>query len=270
MMRPAAVAGRFYSADPRALARSVDALLDAVPLVAGSLVAGPLVTGPPVRAYVVPHAGHRYSGPTAAHVYARLRAAPDRVERVVLIGPAHFEPLRGCAVPAVDAWATPLGPVAIDAEARAAVVASGLAVVDDRPHAPEHSLEVQLPFLVRASGPGVRILPVAVGPVQPDAVADVIATANAPGTVVLCSTDLSHFLDEAAARAQDERTVAAILDLAHDRIGEGDACGRYALRGLIAWAARERLTPRLLDLTTSARTSGDPNRVVGYAALSLH
>jgi AmmeMemoRadiSam system protein B len=267
--RPPAVAGQFYPAQPNVLADLVDRLVDAVELPDDELPDGLPDDGAPAPAYVVPHAGYRYSGPTAGFVYARLRRYAGAVQRVVLLGPAHRVPLRGCAVPVARRWRTPLGEVTIDAAA-GELAAAGLAVADDRPHAPEHSLEVQLPFLQRVLAAGVPVLPVAVGSSTVDDVRVTIeAAAGVAGTVVLCSTDLSHYLSQQAAREQDDRTVQAVLELAPERIGVRDACGVFALRGLLGWARQHRLTPRLLQVATSADTAGDPQRVVGYSALSF-
>jgi AmmeMemoRadiSam system protein B len=262
-VRPPAVAGLFYPAGPAALGQLVDELLDAVPVPDGE---------PAAPAYVVPHAGYRYSGPTAAYVYARLRRSPEPVRWVVLLGPAHRVPVRGCVVPAADAWRTPLGAVPVAAGAAAALVAAGHAVADDAPLAPEHSLEVQLPFLQRLAPAPVGVLPIAVGLSTVDDVAAALRAAVAatgPGTVILCSTDLSHYLDEAAADAQDAGTAGAVLDLEPERIGPRDACGAFALRGLLGYARLAGLRPALLYRCTSAQTGGDPGRVVGYAAFSL-
>jgi len=256
-VRAPAVAGRFYPGTAAVLAATVDRMLDQ---------AGPPPDGEPLAAaYVVPHAGYRYSGPAAATVYTRLRRHAGNVARVVLIGPAHFVPLTGYAASGADAWATPLGDLPVAAQP------DGLPV-DDAPHAQEHSLEVQLPFLWRALGRAVPIVPVAVGRADPDQVATQLATvlATGPPAVVLCSTDLSHYLDLATASAQDARTAEAVLDLAPDRIGTRDACGSYALRGLLAWARSTGLRPELLELTTSAAATGDTNRVVGYGSFALH
>ncbi len=258
--RPPAVAGQFYPGQPDVLAELVDRLVDAVDVPADE---------PLAPAYVVPHAGYRYSGPTAAFVYARLRRHAADVKRVVLVGPAHRVPLRGCAVPTADRWRTPLGDVAIDSAARE-LAAGGHAAADDAPHAPEHSLEVQLPFLQRVVGGAVPVLPMVVGAsTVDDLMVTIAAAADRPGTVVLCSTDLSHYLPDAAARQQDERTVGAVLELAAERIGVRDACGVFALRGLVGWARHDGLRPRLLHLCTSADTAGDPQRVVGYTALAF-
>lgn len=260
-VRPPVVAGHFYPGNPIALAADVDAMLDAVDVPADEVLA---------RAYVVPHAGYRYSGPTAAHVYARLRKHAADVSRVVIVGPAHRVPLKGCAVSGAAWWLTPLGDVPVDEHA-AALAAGGLALVDDEPHAPEHSIEVQLPFLQRALGE-VAVLPIAVGATAAEDVAATIAAsvALAPaGTIVLCSTDLSHYRPDEQARQQDRRTLTAVSELAPDRIGLRDACGVYALRGLVGWARREGLEVRLVAYATSAETGGDPGRVVGYPAVAI-
>jgi AmmeMemoRadiSam system protein B len=262
VVRWPAVAGQFYPAAAAELATSVDAMLGAV---------DPDGT-PPAAGYVVPHAGYRYSGPIAARVYARLRTRQE-VDRVVLLGPAHFVPLHGCAVSAADAWLTPLGEVAIDTAGARALVDGGLATMDDEPHAPEHSLEVQLPFLQRALG-SFRLLPIAVGVSAVDSVAACVAGALADPevsgrTVVICSTDLSHYLDESSANAKDEQTVQAISDLAPERISATDACGAYALRGVLGWARQRDLSAQVLGRCTSASTGGPRSRVVGYAAVQL-
>jgi AmmeMemoRadiSam system protein B len=262
-VRPPAVAGTFYPGDAAALTTLVDGLLEKVPLASDESLA---------RAYVVPHAGLRYSGPTAAHSYARLRSAAGAVRRVVLIGPAHYVALQGCAVPTAARWAMPLGEIAIDTDGCAALASAGLAAADDAPHAPEHSLEVQLPFVARTLGEAITVLPIVAGPSTVESVADVIAAAvsgDDTGTVVLCSTDLSHYLDDPTARAQDSATLDSVERLTPDAIGARDACGVYALRGLLGWAARENLAARRLDYSTSADTGGDPGRVVGYSAFAF-
>jgi AmmeMemoRadiSam system protein B len=260
-VRRPAVAGRFYPADPAQLTDLVDDLL------ASTATEG---DGDPARAYVVPHAGYPFSGPTAAHAYARLRTQAGDVRRLVLIGPAHYVELHGCAVPAAAVWRTPLGDVPIDTDLADRLGRDGHVVVDDAPHEPEHSLEVQLPFVQRALPSPVPVLPIVVGPSCVDDVVATLTAAATPGTTVLCSTDLSHYLDDAAARRQDRRTVQAVLDMADERIGLRDACGVFALRGLVSWARHVGLRPTLLDLATSADTVGGPGRVVGYSAFAFH
>jgi MEMO1 family protein len=260
-VRHPAVAGMFYPADPATLASTVDELLDGVDVPEGDRLAA---------AYVVPHAGYRFSGGVAAHVYARLRRHAARIGRVVLLGPAHKVPLKGCAVPSAERWLTPLGEVDVDPITRG-LARDGHARVDDAPHAPEHSLEVQVPFVQRAL-PGRPVVPVCVGvSTSDDVVVTIAALASEPDTVVLCSTDLSHYLPDDQARRQDERTAGAIEALAADRIGVRDACGVFALRGTVAWAAHSGLRATRLALATSADVpAGDPSRVVGYPAFAFH
>jgi AmmeMemoRadiSam system protein B len=252
-VRPPAAAGTFYPDDPTELARAVDGLLDAAAVEAE------------VRPWgiVVPHAGYRYSGPIAATAYAAVR--PWAARRVLLLGPAHFVPLEGCAVPRAQAWRTPLGEMAIDDELRAAAIGAGC-VADDEPHAPEHAIEVQLPFIQRVwTEPS--ILPVAVGVAEPSDVAAVLRVAE-PDLVVV-STDLSHYLDLEAARAADRRTAEAVVTRDPDAIGPTAACGAFALRGAVAFAREADRLIRLLDLRTSGDTAGDPRRVVGYGAFAI-
>jgi AmmeMemoRadiSam system protein B len=263
--RPPAVAGRFYPGDRDALARAVDRLLGAVTLDEPD-------AEPDALAYVVPHAGYQYSGFTAAHVYARLRRRAGSVTRVVLVGPAHYVPLLGCAVPAARQWSTPLGDLPVDVAGVRALAAGGHAAVDDEPHAPEHSIEVQLPFLQRALPDAVAVLPIAVGRAPAEDVMGTLTAALAvrpAGTVVICSTDLSHYLEDAAARRRDAETARAVLDLAPDRIGTRDACGVYGLRGVLTWARHRELRAALLHLCTSADATGDRSEVVGYAAFAF-
>ncbi|MGH3657507.1 MAG: AmmeMemoRadiSam system protein B, partial [Micromonosporaceae bacterium] len=262
-VRPAAVAGRFYPDDVTTLTEMVDGMLDTVTVPDDDSLAA---------AYVVPHAGYRFSGPIAAHVYARLRAHAGQVRRVVLVGPSHFVRLQDGAVPTVDNWTTPLGDTPVDTALRETLLPGPYLVPDDGPHQREHSLEVQLPFLRRALGE-VPILPIAIGVSTVENVVDIVdRTMNATtgGTVLICSTDLSHYQDQATAQHQDRRTAEAVLDLDPDRIGVHDACGVFALRGTVGWARQRGLTPELLDLRTSADTYGTPDRVVGYPAFAFH
>jgi AmmeMemoRadiSam system protein B len=260
-VRPTAVAGRFYPDDPDVLAALVDALL---------------AKAPPSRhrarpvALVAPHAAFRFSGPVAATAYAHLSPWRGDVARVVVLGPAHFTPLRGMALPTVDAFETPLGPVAVDADARAVVAGLPAVVVDDEPHASEHAIETQLPFLIRTLGWAVYVLPVVVGDTPPTAVATLLSELDAPGTVVVVSTDLSHYLNRAQARERDTRTAAAVLARNGEALRPGDACGFHPLRGLLCHAADRDLVVDQLQLATSADTGGDPRRVVGYGAFLFH
>jgi AmmeMemoRadiSam system protein B len=223
---------------------------------------------PAPQGLVVPHAGYVYSGPVAASAYVRLRPAAGRIRRVALFGPAHFLALDGAAVPASDAWRTPIGDVPVDPELRHVAQEAG-ARVDDHPHAPEHALEVQLPFLLRTVGSGVSVLPIAVGRVTPGEGADLIDAVRGAADLVVVSTDLSHYHDHETARRLDRRTADAVLARDPSAIGLDDACGVFALRGIVELARRKDLGFRLLDLRTSADTAGDPSRVVGYGAFAL-
>lgn len=253
-VREPAAAGRFYPASPGVLLRTVDRLLaeaEATPQ-AGEL-----------RALVVPHAGYDYSGAVAASAFA---AVPRSVLRVALLGPSHFVPLQRPAVSTARAWRTPLGVVPVDRELRDAAVASG-AVEDERPHRYDHALEVELPFLQRRSGTGLRILPVAAGGgTRP--IASVVAAVSADALIVV-SSDLSHGLDDAAARARDQRTADAIATLDDAAIDDGAACGAPALRGLLAHARQAGWVCTPLDLRTSADATGSSERVVGYGAFAF-
>ena len=250
-VRPPVVAGLFYPEDPSELAGAVDALLDlAEPRPAAD-----------VRALVAPHAGYTFSGPVAASAFL---LAP-RAARVVLLGPSHFVPLDGLAVSSAEAWATPLGKVPVAADLREAALVAG-AVVDDAPHARDHALEVELPFLQRACPDELEVLPVAVGRTRAEEVAALIEALDA---FVVVSTDLSHYLDDARARQVDGETAEAIVRRDPGAIGDDAACGVFALRGLVEHARKRDLEVELLDLCTSADTGGGPERVVGYGAFAV-
>lgn len=252
MSRPPAAAGSFYPADPDELKAEVDGLLEG----AGRR------PDARVRALIAPHAGYAYSGPVAASAFALV---PD-VDRVVLLGPSHFVPLAGLAVSSADAWTTPLGEVRVSSRMRKRALAAGLALLDDEPHAREHALEVELPFLQRTCGRGLEILPVAVGSVLPG---DVVRLLDELDAFAVVSTDLSHYLPDEFARKRDRETADAVLRHEPHAIHDGDACGVFALRGIVEHAHRHGLEIELLDLRTSADTAGDPSRVVGYGAFAV-
>ncbi len=266
-MRPPAVAGSFYPSDADELAAVVDTLLEQARRresegAAASASAAPV-------ALVAPHAGYAYSGPVAASAYEQLRDRP--VRRVAVLGPAHYVPLTGIAVPTSTAFATPIGEVPVETHTCADLAERHECVtVDDHPHRPEHSLEVQLPFLQRVLADGWTCVPLVVGATAPEQVADVLDTLCADGDMLpVVSTDLSHYLDQLSAQRRDRHTTQAVVDRDTAAIGPHDACGSFALRGLLHWAHRHELDVRLLHLATSADTVGDPERVVGYAAFEL-
>ena len=268
-VRPPAVAGSFYDAEPHRLARTVDRLLNRVDVEA--------VRNDRPLALVAPHAGLDYSGPVAATAYAQLRAHAGSVDRVVLLGPSHFTPVRGMAVPAAAGFATPLGTAPVDVAACLLLAASfpGVAVTDG-PHAEEHSLEVQLPFLQRALDAELSVVPVVAGGASPDDVADVLDALGLPDggrrdgrTLLVVSTDLSHYLDAATAARRDRATAQAVVRRDVGAIGSRDACGAVPLRGLLTWARRHDRAVSLLDLRSSADTAGGRARVVGYGAFRV-
>jgi AmmeMemoRadiSam system protein B len=260
-VRPAAVAGMFYPADPGALVGEVQACLRDV-----AAADVPRASRPP-KLLVVPHAGYVYSGPVAAHAYARLAPWRSAITRVVLLGPVHRVPVRGLAAPTVSAFATPLGRVSVDVAVLDRLRALPQVVFDDRPHALEHALEVQLPFLQHLLA-RFTLVPLAVGDATPDEVAAVLdALWGGDETLVVISTDLSHYLPYAQAQARDRATVARVL--AFDAaIYTDEACGAHPLNGALRVARRRGLLPRLLDLRNSGDTTGDRRCVVGYAAIA--
>jgi AmmeMemoRadiSam system protein B/AmmeMemoRadiSam system protein A len=268
-VREPAVAGTFYAARPERLSAEVDDHLASARAAMASAGMTTVAPGERLVAVVAPHAGHVYSGPTAGHSYAAID--PAAVRRVVLLGPAHYVPVDGIGLSSATAWRTPLGEVALDRDLAADLRGQVASVVPaDEAHAPEHSLEVQLPFLQRVLDPGWLLLPLIVGADLPQDVADVITRCAAlPDTLVVVSTDLSHYLDHDTAEARDARTIGAILARRHADIGGHDACGRYPLKGLLLAAERADWTVRLLDARNSGDTAGDWDRVVGYAAFAL-
>jgi AmmeMemoRadiSam system protein B len=259
--RRPAVADLFYPAEPAALRASIEAAFDDA--------VRPVHDAGTPKALIVPHAGYVYSGAVAASAFARLAAGRDRIERVVLLGPSHRVYLRGLAVPSVDTFDTPLGPVPVDDELRRTVLALPGVVVDDEPHRQEHSLEVELPFLQTVLD-RFTLLPLSVGDATTDEVATVLATVwGGPETVVIVSTDLSHYHPYDEAVHLDARTAAAIVAGDHAAIGDRDACGSRPLRGILQVAASRRLPVVQLDLRNSGDTAGDRRRVVGYGAFTV-
>ncbi len=260
--RPAAVAGRFYPADPGQLEAEVRHHLAQAVAPAGRLP----------KALVAPHAGYVYSGPVAGSAFRQLEPFRTSIRRVVLLGPSHFWPFRGLALPSARAFATPLGDVPIASDARERLADISQVVVADRPHSREHSLEVELPFLQVALD-RFDLVPLSVGDAAPDEVAAVLERLwGGDETLIVISTDLSHFLDYDTARIRDRATADAIVALDPERIGDADACGRHPLRGLLVAARRHGLVARELDLRSSGDTAGERERsqsVVGYGAFAL-
>ena len=252
------VAGMFYPGDAEALGREVDAHLS-------KARAG----GPAPKAVIAPHAGYRYSGAIAASAYARLAPRANAIRRVVLLGPAHYHPVRGVAAPTFDAFATPLGPVPVDtASVRRALELPFVRTLDPA-FEREHSLEVHLPFLARVL-PRFSVVPLLVGvaaPAEIDALLE--ALWGGPETAIVISSDLSHFLDHESARCLDAKTSEAIVALRHDDVGHEQACGRHAVNGLLHLSKRRGLEAAALDVRNSGDTAGPRDRVVGYGAYAF-
>lgn len=252
--RPPAVAGLFYPIDPIALSRDVSRYL---------AEAKEFPYRP--KAIIVPHAGYIYSAPIAASAYRLLEPLRGRISRVVLLGPAHRVWVSGMALPGVEAFDTPLGTIPLDQEAIAKIVDLPQVETLAAAHAEEHSLEVQLPFLQQVLGP-FRLVPLVVGGATPQAVALVLERLwGGEETLIVVSSDLSHFLPQKSARNMDKTTAQAILDMRTDLMGD-QACGAHPVNGLLLAASHHGLTPHLMDLRNSGDTAGDPDQVVGYGA----
>jgi AmmeMemoRadiSam system protein B len=265
-IRQPAVAGAFYPGQRLLLSSEVRTLLDQArhnPDRSGSGVPPRLP-----KALIVPHAGYIYSGSTAALAYARLAAGRSSIRRVVLLGPTHRVAVHGLALPGTEAFATPLGNVEVDQEAIAALAGLRQVVLSPAAHAKEHSLEVQLPFLQSVLD-DFKLLPLAVGDASPAEVAEVLeAVWGGNETLIVISSDLSHFLPYSAAQTTDRETVQAILNLSGP-VTHHQACGGTPVNGLLLAARHHQLQPELLGLCNSGDTAGDRQRVVGYAALAF-
>jgi len=260
--RPPAVAGQFYPEDPNELAALVQGLLAEAPR-------GRRYRAHSPKALIAPHAGLSYSGPIAASAYATLLAERDTIERIVLLGPSHRVALCGLAAPAREAFETPLGEVPLDGAAIAHAADLPQVCIDDRPHALEHSLEVQLPFLQLVLG-RFALVPFSVGDASADEVAEVLKRLwGGPETRIVVSSDLSHYFDYATARRLDEQTTDAIERLDPAALGRASACGRVPIRGLLVEALRRRLQVTTLDLRSSGDTAGARDQVVGYGAYAF-
>ena len=252
--RPPAVAGLFYPRDPDLLrAQVLDLLADA------SLNVMP-------KALIAPHAGYAYSGRIAGAAFATLRDSAQTITRVVLIGPAHYLHVHGIAASTVDAFETPLGRVPIDVEALRKIAGLPFVIQADAPHAPEHALEVELPFLqtVLASFP---VVPLVVGDAAPQDVAYVLRQLwGGPETLIVVSSDLSHYHTYETAQRLDLATAAAIERGDWASLGQNQACGCLPVAGLIVEAERRGLKTRRLSMCNSGDTAGSRDRVVGYGA----
>jgi AmmeMemoRadiSam system protein B len=259
-VRPAAVAGTFYPGAPGALEANVRALLGAVPRSAAD-AAWP-------KALIVPHAGYIYSGPIAASAYARLLPARSRIRRVVLLGPVHRVPVDGLALPRADRFVTPLGAVEVDAEAATLLRTLPQVRESEAAHSLEHALEVQLPFL-QSILDEFTLVPLVVGDAAPGQVAEVIERVwGGPETLIVVSSDLSHYHPYDEATDIDRGTADDILALS-DTLDHEQACGATPINGFARSARRHGLAPELIDLRNSGDTAGGKSRVVGYTAFAF-
>lgn len=258
--RPAAVAGSFYPAPPSYLRAAVERYLaDASP--------------PPkegmVRAVITPHAGYVYSGPIAGHSFRALPALAGRT--IYLFGPAHFVPLHGLAAGSFSAMATPLGPAQVATDIMARLLAAGdLVHEDEEAHAPEHCLEVELPFLQVLGGANFRVAPLLFGQVNPVRAADLLAEflAQDRSALIVVSSDLSHYHPYDVARKMDMAFLEAVVRGNVTAAERGEACGLLPILTLMLLAERFGWQPRLLDYRNSGDTAGDRRRVVGYGAVA--
>jgi hypothetical protein len=263
-IRPPAVAGLFYPGEPDELRRTVQSCL-----AAGRQRCAESPSSPPPKALIAPHAGFVYSGPVAGSAYALLEPLRQRIRRVVLLGPSHRVAFRGLALSSADAYRTPLGDVPLDRTAAEALADLPQVRVLDAAHAEEHSLEVQLPFLQETLDT-FTLLPIVAGEATPQEVAQVIESVwGGDETLIVVSSDLSHYQDYATARSLDQVTSTAIVALCPEDMDEQSACGRVPVRGLLVAARRRGLAARALDLRSSGDTAGPRDRVVGYGAYAF-
>ncbi|MBQ0806659.1 MAG: AmmeMemoRadiSam system protein B [Porticoccus sp.] len=272
LSREPAVAGMFYPDNPKTLQEQVDSFLS--------------TTNEPTlipKALIVPHAGYIYSGAIAASAYQLLKPIAHRLSRVVLLGPSHHVPLSGLAAPSATTFCTPLGDIPVDQNGIAALLKLSLINIKDEAHQFEHSLEVQLPFLQRIMN-DFQLLPLVVGNAKPDQVAEVLRCAwGGDETLVVISSDLSHYHPYQEAQRLDQETTAMIEQL-DGRITGSQACGCNAINGLLRLANNERMSIKTIDLKnswdaiTSSYTNGSSvtkntenrDRVVGYGAYAIY
>ncbi len=254
-----AVAGLFYPADPRQLRAQVHNYLDTV---------APAPALAP-KALIAPHAGYVYSGPVAGHAYAQLAGARGSISRVVLLAPAHRVPFVGIAYASADRFRTPLGEIPVDRAALDNLSDLRQVRLLDSAFRSEHSIEVHLPFLQECLAQ-FRLVPLLVGDAEPDDVEEVIERLwGGDETLIVVSSDLSHYLDYDSARRMDAETTAAIERLAPEEITFHHACGRIPVNGLLKAAKHHQLHAVTLDLRNSGDTAGPREQVVGYGAYAF-
>ena len=267
-LRPPAVAGRFYPATPDKLRRDLDRYLgNAIPPTTDP-------DAPPIRAIIAPHAGYIYSAPVAASAYRHVAALKGRIRRVVLIGPAHYIAFSGLAGSSASAFQMPLCSVPVDVESTRRLADARRIVIHDGAHAPEHGLEVHLPFLVHTlcdqpepDCVGFSIVPLLFGDVGYEQVAGVLDPFfDDASTLIVVSSDLSHYHDHGTASATDAQTAEAVIQRRGEAVTPDRACGYTAIRALLKCVEGRGLDVSLIDLRNSGDTAGPRDRVVGYGA----
>jgi MEMO1 family protein len=255
MNRPPAVAGSFYPAHPQQLQQMLDQYLQD----AQSSDHAP-------KAIIAPHAGYIYSAPIAASAYARLKTVHDLIKRVVIIAPSHRVSFQGLALSQADTFSTPLGDIPVDTETVQALTQLPFVGYLEQAHSHEHSLEVQLPFL-QVMLDDFKLVPIVAGNATPEQVAQVLTLLwGGDETLIVISSDLSHYHDYATAQRLDRATSAAIEHLQYEQLDFDSACGRVPVSGLLKLARDHALTIKTIDLRNSGDTAGDKQRVVGYGA----
>jgi AmmeMemoRadiSam system protein B len=260
IIRRPAVAGMFYPSDPEELDQMLEAML----------ADAKSVDTPTPKAIIVPHAGYVYSGPVAATAYRRIRALAPYITRVILLGPSHRVPFYGIAASSADQFATPLGTIPLDRSLIDQLVSNHQVKLLDEAHSMEHSLEVHLPFLQKALG-NFSLVPLVVGDANPEEVAKVLDTCwGGDETLIVISSDLSHYHDYTTAQKMDRATSHAIEELEPEAIHFDDACGRNPVNGLLQLARKKGLHAHTIDLRNSGDTAGPRDQVVGYGAYIIH
>jgi AmmeMemoRadiSam system protein B len=258
-VKPPAVAGFFYPESAQVLRDTVrEYIRDA----------HPDSTERP-RALIAPHAGYQYSGPIAASAYATLAPWADAIRRVVVLAPSHRVPFRGIATSSADIFRTPLGDIAVDRVAVTRLEQMPAVQMLDAAFAEEHALEVQLPFL-QGVLPDFTLVPLIVGDADSDDVSAVIEALGSEDTLIVVSSDLSHYHDYRSCQERDRETTRRIEGMQAEQIGPYDACGAYPIRGLLKTAQHRGWQVRTLDLRNSGDTAGDKSRVVGYGAYEFY
>ncbi|MDX1823350.1 MAG: AmmeMemoRadiSam system protein B [Thiohalomonadales bacterium] len=262
-IRQPAVAGMFYPGDTDELHQTIEAYLQE------AVQKHPEAQAIP-KAIIVPHAGYIYSGPVAASAYARLLPAREQIHRVILLGPSHRVPFRGLASSSATHFVTPLGQIPLDRQLIDKLQTFPQVQQLDQAHALEHSLEVHLPFLQEILN-DFSLVPLVVGDTRPEEVAEVLeAVWGGPETLIVISSDLSHYHDYATAQKMDQATSRAIEALQPEAIHYDDACGRNPVNGLLELARRKGLHANTVDLRNSGDTAGPRDQVVGYGAYVIN